>query len=175
MSGQRGGETKFPPFSREDDFPYGIQSSYGQPKDLFPGNNGKNPSYNAITPRDTQHSVWDEIEEVIGSPILLTKGSQSTNGVPGTNGSWASGMGDWNADQVDQEELDNFGENLLSMVDLDREVSSNSEPPSEIVTFIDLEPFSQGLGHAYRIFKGGLIPRESVWREFKDYLSSLES
>lgn len=164
MSGQRGGETKFPPLSREDDFPYGMQNAYGQPKNNFPGDNGKNPSYNPPTPRDTRHSSWEDVVEVLGSPMLLTKayqGGQEGSALPGVNGSWSSGMGDWNADEESDEDLMKFGENLMSMVDLDRDVNE-IDPPSEILVVANPEPFSQGLGKSFRVSRGGLVPKTAA-------------
>lgn len=45
-----------------------------------------------ITPKDTDHSVWDEIEETIGIPFSVSQSQKGNNGAgpPGSNKGWAS-------------------------------------------------------------------------------------
>lgn len=166
MSGQRGGETKFPPYERQSDFPYDGGIGYGRPPEEL---------HRGITPKDTSHSAWDDLEEVLGAPILLSRGYQgsgpgSGTGVPGADGSWATGQGDWDGKEIDDDELERFGEALVDQSD-DHAIVGD-EFPSDILKVGTSEPFVQGLGRANRSVRAnrGLLPKESAW----DFLETFQ-
>ena len=93
----------------KDQFPYDIDPSYGEPAAYDRGSKGGS-LHGTITPKDTSHSVWDDIEEVMGSPILIGKAVQGAQmghatGVPGATGDWASmPIRPWDVDDDDVDE-----------------------------------------------------------------------
>lgn len=95
-SGVRGG-LKRDPLSRAGDFPYDKDMGYGTSSGgpFGRGNPKKSELHHGLTPKDTSHSIWDELEtEVIGYPVLIGRASQgSADGgpiIPGTGGEWAA-------------------------------------------------------------------------------------
>ncbi len=179
-SGIRDHGVERPEYDRSEDYPYDMPMAYGQPTDYDKGGTtGVNPSFNGITPVNTNHSVWDDIEpiddmdieEILGSPILLSKNAQmgSATGVPGADGSWTTGKGSWNAQSMTDDELDAFGEQITKK-EQEKDVLTKGDYPSDIMTFGSSDSFTQGLGKAYRSLRGsgGLIPKESVWKFFEE-------
>lgn len=138
-SGIRGKGLVRKPLVRPKDFPYDRPITYGQPMAYDRGSSGAGPSHNGITPMDTSHSAWDDLEEITGSPILLTKayqGSQLGNstGVPGAAGGWATNpKKDWDDSEVSDCKLDIFGEGGFFDVQrytLDPQVPEPEGPPN---------------------------------------------
>lgn len=112
-SGRRGGMSQYPKVQKGDDFPYDMPVNYGQAGGKYvKGDGTSGPSYHGITPKNTEHSAWEEIEEILGSPILLAKGAQQTATTPGATGGWAgSPAKPW--DENDKEdELEFYGESI---------------------------------------------------------------
>lgn len=107
-----------PLLKRSDSYPYDYETSYGQPMDYDRGSGGSGPSHNGITPRNTEHSIWDDLEEVMGSPILLAKAYQGAQighatGVPGASGQWANNpIRSWDDNEI-EDALTTYGEGCL--------------------------------------------------------------
>jgi hypothetical protein len=80
-SGRRGGKPGYrsKPKTRGDDYPYdrGPQEPYGL--------------HRALTPKYTDHTVWDDVIEALGVPSNLTIATRGNNGagVAGANKGWA--------------------------------------------------------------------------------------
>src|SRR3990167_2042721 len=93
-SGRRGGYPKLrDPRSRSADFPYdGPDVSYGNPGAYDRGSSGAKAFHGQITPKDTDHSIWDDLAaEALGIPFNLTISARGNNGsgVPGMSSGWA--------------------------------------------------------------------------------------
>jgi hypothetical protein len=156
----------------------------------FGGMNDMNrQSHHPITPKNTEHSVWDDLEEVAGSPILLKKqpGPGSATGVPGAG----SSLG-WNKNPIKQwdknDEVDEGGfmygaSGFADTTDSSPEITPTAgvsvnkdkeldiaEPTNrgykkDIYVVGTDRPFSTGLGNAFRGSRGlyGMMPKESAW------------
>lgn len=169
MTGIRDKGVDRPEYEREDEFPYDMPLLYGQPTDYDRGGStAVDPSFNGITPRDTEHSAWDEVDEVLGMPVLLSKGAgggQSGGTVPGSGGSWSSGQGPWDAEEVDDAELDEFGENIVKRQE---DEFFDPEDSPDVMDFPSPYQFSSGLGRSLGPNRPtrGLISKESAWSVF---------
>lgn len=115
MSGARGGGKQQKLLQRPDAFPYDKQPVYGVAR----GQGGHDSDgHHGVTPKNTEHSPWNgDMDEGQGSPSnsLMAQKSQigGATGVPAAGGSWASGEGSWRDREIDDEELDVYGENRL--------------------------------------------------------------
>ena len=99
------------PIVRLGNFPYDKQVSYGQPQNYDRGNMGAGSLHGPLTPKDDStfsHRLLDldeeDLEEIMGSPILLTRGvtSQMGSSIPGT-GTWSKNpMKDWDKGEFDE-------------------------------------------------------------------------
>jgi hypothetical protein len=79
---------------------------YGQPANYDRGSGGAGPSHGQITPKDTEHSVWDDVDEILGSPTLLGKSAGQGSTVPGTGGGWATNPAKpWDESELEESEL----------------------------------------------------------------------
>ncbi len=72
----------------------GLRSRPGVGHSEFPYDRDKAEPYGfhgQITPKDTDHSVWDEVAEALGVPFNVKMASRGNNGagVPGANKGWA--------------------------------------------------------------------------------------
>lgn len=76
---------------RGSGYPYDRDNGYGHPTAYDRGSSGAGPSNAGLTPRYTDHTVWDDLDEVLGSPVLLTRAYQGTqaNSIPGSSRGWA--------------------------------------------------------------------------------------
>jgi hypothetical protein len=123
MSGARGGKQQ-KLYARAGTYPYDEPVTYGTPHVTGPDSVGGNPgSEHGITPMNTAHSPWDEIEEAMGTPYFFSKAYQGSQmggatGVPGAAGSWSSGQGEWNTNEMPNDELDKYGNELDSYADI---------------------------------------------------------
>jgi hypothetical protein len=89
---ERRSKVNFEPVSRGGDFPYDEPGeTYGSPNVGY-GSTPHSVTHSfEITPNDTEHSMWDELEEIIGYPTLLSKSDSSQGGSSLTGiGGWAS-------------------------------------------------------------------------------------
>lgn len=114
FSGVRGGLRR-PLTKRDGQFPYDRETFYGTPQAYDRGSNkGRDQGPHPIVPKDTNHSIWDDMEPEV-SEALGTQGTspraQSGDGsgrtLPGTTGPWAHAPFD---DAVSDEELDAAGD-----------------------------------------------------------------
>jgi hypothetical protein len=111
---------------RGDVYPYDRDDRYGDPAPYDRGSKG-GTSHQGITPKNTEHSVWDEIEEAMGTPIFFKKAVQGAQmghatGVPGATGDWASNpIKPWDDDMEDD----------IDEVALQRMTINPSVPPPE--------------------------------------------
>lgn len=116
-SGIRSKGLKREPITRLINFPYDRDTSYGEPAAYDRGNAGSGGLHRKLTPKDdsgysekllgVQGFDPKEIEEIMGSPILLTKGitSQMGSSVPGT-GKWSSNpYKEWERGEFDEDAL----------------------------------------------------------------------
>ena len=149
------------PWIRGGNYPYDKQVTYGQPADYDRGSSNKGPQHQPITPRDTKHTAWDEVDEAMGCPTNFTKSGSSQMGgtIPGAETGWANNPPkDWDEDDDPLEE-----KSATFKVGADDQISIVGKP----------QQFSTGLGGAH---KGSrelcglgvkeaeeLLARESAW------------
>lgn len=177
-TGARGGSAVTRQLSiKGPDFPYDDTNpdhSYGQPRAYDRGTSGDEPDHHAgITPKDTSHSVWDEIGEAMGVPsnIAMADRGGGLTATPG-KGPGAKPIKPWDDDTVDDETLSRYGESseldFPGMVD-DPEESKNSDKSrfdgspfeSEIMTFVG-SGFQNGLGQHMARSRGVLSLADSI-------------
>lgn len=98
----------FIPRQRGDNFPFDRPTGLlGQPN-MNPdrGTGGHSVGHAAvILPHDLSHSAWNDIEEILGSPILLSKAYSSQLGsiIPGV-GNWANDPPkDWDKGELEED------------------------------------------------------------------------
>lgn len=186
-SGVRGGKSLTRnQLKRSSDYPYdkGNKMSVG-----FGGmNDMSTQSHNPITPKNTEHSVWDDLEEVAGSPILLSKqpGVGSATGVPGAGGalSWSKNpIKSWDEKEEQNEggfmagasgfadtanscpELTPVDDVTVKKKEIDMSKQYSDRPKKDILVIATDRPFSSGLGNSNRLSRGlyGLMAKESAW------------
>lgn len=86
------------PDRRLGDFPYDRDITYGQPGKYDRGSSVHTSNHGTLTPKDdstfslTLMDLEEIVNEVMGSPMLLSRGGSSNLGsmVPGVNGGWAN-------------------------------------------------------------------------------------
>lgn len=127
-SGRRGGK----PGYRSEPKVSGAGFPYDKDKPEQPG------LHRGITPKYTDHSVWDDVAEAAGIPFNLKMASRGNNGagVPGANKGWA-GMPSlpWDVNDVDLDE----GEPLS----IDQRVPDEEEIPDDMPMFYEPSDVTQ--------------------------------
>ncbi len=130
-SGWTGVKAKAQP-ARANNYPYDHDNTYGLPL--------HGPSHHGITPKDTDHSIWDDIDEAMGTHMLLTRAYGGH--VPGTPRGWSGNpLKPWDGEEMDE---DYFTDPVISP--------------------LGVEPSEPKDVQALRIF-GELMPKDSVWSE----------
>lgn len=153
FSGARGG-VKRPLQKRDPVYPYDRPVSYGSPngadKSLM---HGKDAQDNALIPHDVEHTIWDDIEEALGTPYMFVKDGNGGSGggrtAPGTALGWSFYS---DAEEMPDSELTKYGEesNMWEKI-VEAYVSLRDIPEGELA-------FSQGIEEA---------ELESLMREFQ--------
>lgn len=107
----------FRPLSqRASDYPYDEDdpdSLYGGPATGHDRGNAQKPAghFSILTPKDTEHSIWDEVDEAMGSPIFFAKGNSSDLGgiSGGTSSGWANRpVKPWDKDELEEVETTTY-------------------------------------------------------------------
>jgi hypothetical protein len=127
------------PLSADDEFPYGSDADYGQPKAYDRGSRGAGPSHRQWVAKSAKRNPWDEADEAMGSPTFIAKAVQGAQighatGIPGASGPWANNpVRPWDENDVldheDEGYLDAKGFTLDPVVP-EVEPVPNSEPTS---------------------------------------------
>lgn len=149
-------------------------------------------SHNPITPKDTEHTAWEELDEIMGSPIMLSKSSpgQMTGVTPGGhkfgNDPFDKEMDDDELSKAGRvsEEPDVNDDELASFIKAKRDSDAGAQfhggsPfPSDIVVVAGGGEFTTGLGGAMKGSRGlpfgkmsyDVMPKRTVWDFLESYV-----
>lgn len=101
---ERRSKINFEPISRGGEYPYDEPGgTYGAPNSTSPPHSVTHSF--EITPKDTKHSAWDDLDEAIGYPAYFKKGSESQRGggSPSARG-WSNNPAkDWDKSEFDED------------------------------------------------------------------------
>lgn len=185
-SGIRGKGVDRQPDKRLSNFPYDRDVSYGQPAPYDRGSSGGSKLGFSLTPKDDSHfslsiiGTKDEIDEILGSPILMSRANSSQLGssVPGVTG-WANNpKKDWdeeddvlesplNIDTSPHEEEDSFMMDFYNSTFQDDDVINHLVDPSQFGSadshVIGPDPWSVVNSRLSSRGLYGLMPKESAW------------
>lgn len=146
-SGKRSGKTQGP-LSRAAVFPYDEETGYGEPGSY---GNSAGPSHRAPTPDDSTWEVqadkrpWEdeEVNEILGSPILLAKDSGPSPTLPGMAMGWAeSPPKDWD----EESEIEGKLISLQLLPTLDMIDPDENDGPNDVLVVSQDPTFANGLG-----------------------------
>lgn len=200
-SGIRGKGVVRKQVSRLDSFPYDRDVSYGQPTNYDRGNSITGPLNHILTPKDDSHfslsllASDDEIDEVMGSPILFTRATSSHLGspIPGNKGWAGNPMKPWDESDLEEAPLSvnpapNHDEEILPgffdpevrnyVGDLEARLALCGGDDDDIEPPKKKNPDAHIIGPDvygtinHRISSrglGGLMPKESAWDKLKKF------
>jgi hypothetical protein len=102
----RRSKVNFEPLERDDEFPYDEPDrTYGAPNTSYGSAPHSKTRTFEIVPKNTEHTTWDDLEEIVGYPALLSKAydSQVGSSIPGVNG-WANDPPkDWDENELEED------------------------------------------------------------------------
>lgn len=193
---ETGLDQKFPPEEAGDDYPYGEPGCVDSPMD--PTGQFANTHAGPPTPHDVEHSSWDDaVKEAGGLGITFVK--SSPGGMTGVTPGGAKFGGDPFDHEIDDDELDRFGEGsgdpydqsyndeeldqFLGDMARERELQDvpSSPFPSDIVVFQG-DGYTSGASQAYRNHRDlygiadavdGDLPKRSVWTYLESFVENL--
>jgi hypothetical protein len=169
----------------EEQFPYDIDTSYGEPAAYDRGSK-TGTSHNPIVPRDTSHSAWDDLGEAMGTPMNFQQAYLGDHG--GSGEGWATmPIRPWDEDDVEEQSMFNINTGEPSvpppeevpgppLPDDEPPLSWNDQLLPSRTIFVVGTPakFGQGIGLSARPSRGryGLIPKESVsiWNTLQKFI-----
>jgi hypothetical protein len=188
------------PRGRGGNYPYDRDVFYGKPTAYDRGSNASGPLDGNLIPKDDRHFSLrtlgiedDEIDEISGSPINMSRGTSSQRGssVPGAAGGWAvDPPKDWDEDDGDidyghEGDVDEDFEVIVPGIDDGHEESYRDflrsldpidRPSGGEIDLVDPEAFGKPDAHVigpdpWGAFNNrmtsrglyGLMPKESAW------------
>jgi hypothetical protein len=163
---RRGDDKNFKTISRGQNYPYdrtNPDQSYGQPGGTDRHSGNREPGHSTIVPKDTSHSIWDDIAEAMGTPMLLTRGATSQIGssVPGMGGFSKNPPKPWDESDVDDTEF----VDMPTDEELEQLGLSKVEPSPSRELVVPAVQVSLSTPH------GGMIPHRSAWDELLTAMS----